>query len=124
VTRIRVVIFLGVWAVPQCLLFALFMGAPGGTGSGGFSLVPLIALVGAPLGPLAGAVARSSQSTVVGFSLELLPWFLPFLGAASASFLIRRTASKGLQTLRLSAWGIGWFGRMTGSILSLGYALG
>lgn len=119
----RVALFAVVWAAAQGLMLLLFLVAPGQSSTPVASA--LVSLLGAPLGPLAAAVARYNQGCCVGFSVALLPWLMPFLAVAGASLVVyRRAQREGVRNVSLLAWALGLFGWMVGGVLSMGHALG
>jgi len=121
--KIHLLILVGVWAVAQSFVFWIYLRSVGGDNS--FNLVPLIAAIGAPLGPLAGGIARMSEPSCMAFSFRVLVWFLPFLGLTFIGFYGGKKAGRnGLRIMGFVAWAVGLFGWMLGAVLSLGFALG
>jgi hypothetical protein len=122
VKKPRLIIFLVFWAVVQCLLLSIYMMMPG---SGpGPHLVPLVAFIGAPLGPLAGGVARFAETSCVQASLVMFAYCFPFAAVAAASLALRKSASPLLRIAAMVAWTVGCLGWMAGAFFSFGYALG
>jgi len=74
------------------------------------------------LGPFTGAIARDGQSCCAGFSWRLFPFAAAMLAAGFAAQLVQPTG-RWRERLRLSAWGLGWFGWLAAGIVSFLHAL-
>lgn len=85
----------------------------------------LVTALATLLGPMTGAISRGLQRCCLQFSLQLLPYFLPFPAAAFLAALLANPGAEtaSMQRFRFSLWIAAWFAWFCGGLFSFGHAL-
>jgi hypothetical protein len=84
----------------------------------------VLTAAGTVLGPMTGALSRNFQDCCLKFSIQLIPYFVPFPAIAALSQIRRKPGrAASADRVRLSIWTLCWFGWFFGGIVSFAHAL-